>query len=96
MKYSTVGAFRQVLEERLRQQALKTGIAMFRLRKMVAFNRLLARLAAQDRTFWILKGGILLQWLVGWRARATSARSAGEGLKICSGGNSRESARENP
>ncbi|MCX6618123.1 MAG: nucleotidyl transferase AbiEii/AbiGii toxin family protein [Acidobacteria bacterium] len=71
MKYSTAGAFRQALEERLRQQALETGIAMFRLRKMVAFDRLLARLAAQDRTFWILKGGILLQWLVGWRARAT-------------------------
>lgn len=71
MKYSTAAAFRQALEERFRQQALETGVAMFRLRKMVAFDRLLARLAAQDRTFWILKGGILLQWLVGWRARAT-------------------------
>lgn len=33
MKYSTAGAFRQALEERLRQQALETGVPMFRLRK---------------------------------------------------------------
>lgn len=32
MKYSTAGAFRQALEERLRQQALETDIAMFRER----------------------------------------------------------------
>ena len=44
MKYQSGGAFRRALEDRLRAQSLKSGVALVRLRKMVAFDRFVARL----------------------------------------------------
>ena len=44
MRYKTAVAFRRALEERLRQQSLEGGQPLARLRKMVAFDRFLARL----------------------------------------------------
>ncbi len=46
MKYANSSAFRRALEDRLRAQSVKTGAPLVRLRKMVAFDRLLARLIA--------------------------------------------------
>ncbi len=50
--YSSATAFRQALEDRLKAEALHTGVPYDRLRKEAAFHRLLARLqrvAPQDR-----------------------------------------------
>jgi len=55
MKYSTAQAFRQALEDRLRSE--NSPHKLPRLRKMIAFERFMARL--DDR--WILKGGYALQ-----------------------------------
>ena len=42
-----------------------------RLRKMVAFERFLARLVAYQPGVWLLKGGLVLQWRLGNQARTT-------------------------
>ena len=55
MKYGSSRAFRQALEDRLRRDYPRNQIP--RLRKMIAFERFMARL--NDN--WILKGGYALQ-----------------------------------
>lgn len=55
MKYATAVSFRQALEDRIRTNTPRHQIP--RLRKMIAFERLMARLDEQ----WILKGGYALQ-----------------------------------
>lgn len=72
MKYATAAAFRTALEERLRQQSVSARhSSLIRLRKLVVFDRLLARLliVAPDR--WIVKGGVALDFRFGDRARTT-------------------------
>lgn len=59
------------MEERLRQQGLEGGQPLARLRKMVAFDRFLARLAKREPEAWIVKGGFALQLRLGDRARTT-------------------------
>ena len=71
MKYKTAASFRQALEVRLRQRALSSGVPLTRLRKMVAFDRFLARLTKQDAGLWIVKGGLALQLRLGNIARTT-------------------------
>ena len=71
MKYQSGGAFRRALEDRLRAQSLASGVALVRLRKMIAFDRFLARLIATQNDMWILKGGLALQLHLGTRARTT-------------------------
>ena len=55
MKYSSAPAFRQALEDRLRSENSPQRLP--RLRKMIAFERFMARLDNR----WILKGGYALQ-----------------------------------
>ena len=64
MKYASAQAFRQALEERIRQDY--QGKDVPRILKMIAFERLMARL---DQ-YWILKGGYAIQ-LRTERARTT-------------------------
>lgn len=71
MKYKTAAAFRRGLEERLRQHSLEAGQSLTRLRKMVAFDRFLVRLANDEPEAWIVKGGFALQLRLGTRARTT-------------------------
>ena len=71
MRYASSGAFRQALEDRLRAESLGTGAPLVRLRKMVAFERFLARLITDRPGDWLLKGGLALQWRLGARARTT-------------------------
>jgi hypothetical protein len=71
MKYQSSGAFRRALEERLRTQSLRSGAPLVRLRKMVAFDRFLARLLRAQPGDWIVKGGLALQLRLGSRARTT-------------------------
>ena len=71
MNYQTAAAFRRALEDWLRNQAVSTGAPLVRLRKMVAFDRVLARLQAADPSAWLLKGGFALQLRFGDRSRTT-------------------------
>ncbi len=75
--YGTARAFRQALEERLKQYSIARKIELARLRRVVAFERLLARLFPVDSidaledTPWLLKGGYALEMRLGSTARTT-------------------------
>jgi hypothetical protein len=63
-RYETAAAFRRALEDRLQDIAGKESVDLQRLRRQVAFDRLLARLfhAAQPRPLpWVLKGGYAME-----------------------------------
>ena len=68
MKYDSGGAFRRALEIRLRDRSIHCGVALDRLRKMVAFDRFLARLVQGQPGQWVLKGGLALQLRLGEKA----------------------------
>lgn len=71
MRYATPGAFRTALERRLRDAARQTDVPLVRLRKLVVFERLLARLLAVAPDRWLLKGAVALDLRLGARSRAT-------------------------
>lgn len=59
--YSTARAFRIALEARLQQIAVEEKTDIQRLRRQVAFDRLLARLYGTHARPWVLKGGYALE-----------------------------------
>jgi len=59
--YKTASAFRRALEDRLAASARAEGSDLQRLRRQVAFDRLLVRLFAAEPAPWILKGGYALE-----------------------------------
>lgn len=65
----TPAGFRTQLLQRLRNEALRTGIPAQRLQQRIAFERLLARLPHDGE--WVLKGGFALQFRYGLQARPT-------------------------
>ena len=69
--YETPFAFRMALEERLRNASLQQGTDLQRLRRRVAFERLLARLFADKEPPWLLKGGYALELRLAYQARST-------------------------
>ena len=71
MRYASAAAFRQALEARLAVLSRDGGVSLMRLRKAVAFDRLLARLFAVAPDRWVLKGGLALDYRLGRRARVT-------------------------
>lgn len=71
MRYETANAFRTALEQRLKNEAQATGVALLRLRKRVAFERFLTRLATSESSGWVLKGAFALELRLGLRARTT-------------------------
>lgn len=71
MHYRSAPAFRAALEARLQAQAQSTGRSLQRLRKMVAFDRLLARLLVVAPDRWVLKGALALDFRLGSRTRST-------------------------
>jgi hypothetical protein len=71
VRYETPEAFERALSDRLGRQAAEEGVDLDRLRKLVAFERFLARLFYQDQSRWVLKGGYALELWPGWQARAT-------------------------
>lgn len=71
MRYKTAEAFRTALEQRLKKEAEASGVALMRLRKRVAFERFLARLAASESSGWVLKGAFALELRLGLRTRTT-------------------------
>jgi hypothetical protein len=63
-QYATAGAFRTALEARLNERARRDGVDLHRLRRQVAFDRLLARMfdpSQSVRDSWVLKGGYALE-----------------------------------
>lgn len=71
MRYATASAFRTALEQRLLATARQGGVPLVRLRKIVAFERLLARLMAAAPDRWVLKGAVALHFRVGPQFRTT-------------------------
>jgi hypothetical protein len=61
MRYATAAAFRQALDDRLKTEAARTGLPLARLRKQVAFELFLRRLAAAAPNRWVLKGAVALE-----------------------------------
>ncbi len=59
--YQTGSALRTALEEQLAQTARKESIDLQRLRRQVAFDRFLARLAGVPGSPWVLKGGYAME-----------------------------------
>jgi Nucleotidyl transferase AbiEii toxin, Type IV TA system len=55
------GALRRALEDRLRQTASVQQIDLARLRRQIAFDRLLARLFHSPEALWALKGGYAME-----------------------------------
>ena len=70
-QYETPHAFRMALEEQLRNISQRQGVDLQRLRRRVAFERLLARLFADEDPPWFLKGGYALELRMAHRARST-------------------------
>jgi hypothetical protein len=71
VRYATAAAFRRALEDRLLARSSETGLSLSRLRKEVAFDRMLARLLDVAPGRWVLKGGLALDYRFGDRARTT-------------------------
>jgi predicted nucleotidyltransferase component of viral defense system len=71
MKYATPESFRAALDQRIRNEAAASGVTVMRLRKRVAFERFLARLAIVNPHRWVLKGAFALDLRLGLRTRTT-------------------------
>src|SRR3984957_8111061 len=72
-RYTTAAAFRRALEDRLQDIAGKESVDLQRLRRQVAFDRLLARLFQLGQPLalpWVLKGGYAMELRIK-AARAT-------------------------
>jgi hypothetical protein len=59
--YKIAAAFRTALEDRLAKAAIAENVDLQRLRRQVAFDRLLARLGSAPNSPWILKGGYAME-----------------------------------
>jgi hypothetical protein len=59
--YATATAFRRALEDRLATVTKAEGVDLQRIRRHVAFDRLLCRLFAAGHPPWVLKGGYALE-----------------------------------
>jgi hypothetical protein len=64
-------AFRQALEQRLKNEAASTGLGLARLRKRVAFELFLRRLLAVAPDRWVLKGALALDYRLAVTTRST-------------------------
>lgn len=71
MRYATAAAFRQALDQRLKNEAESTGVALMRLRKRVAFELFLRRLVRVAPDRWVLKGALALDLRLDSRGRFT-------------------------
>lgn len=69
-KFKSSADFRKSLETRLQSMASSSHIDLQRLRRTVAFDRLLARLFLPDQTAFVLKGGYAMELRIN-NARAT-------------------------
>ncbi len=73
-EYKSAGAFRQALEDRLKNRALNGGMPLDRLRRRVSFDRFLVRIfckSTQESHWILLKGGYALELRFQGIARST-------------------------
>ncbi len=70
-RFQSAEDFRRSLDQRILTAAHETGLAHDRLRKNVAFQRLVARFVATGDYRWAVKGGVGILWRVDREARAT-------------------------
>jgi hypothetical protein len=77
VRYATAAAFRTALEQRLLAAARQQDVPLVRLRKLVGFERLLARLMVVAPDRWILKGAVALHFRLGARFRTTKDMDLG-------------------
>jgi hypothetical protein len=61
IRYATPAAFRRALEDRLMKLAREERLDVQRLRRQVAFDRLLCRLFQAPNSSWLLKGGYAME-----------------------------------
>jgi hypothetical protein len=71
MRYTTASAFRVALEQRLATISQQTAVPLVRLRKLVVFDRLMARLMIVAPSGWVLKGAVALNFRMESRFRTT-------------------------
>ena len=71
MRYRSAAAFRQALGDQIRREARTANLPAQWLWKVIAFERMLARLVERAPGAWILKGGFALDLRLGNRARTT-------------------------
>lgn len=71
MSYPNAAGFRDALEQRLRNQAVDTGLGLTRLRKRVAFEAFLRRLLIAAPGRWVLKGALALDFRLDTPTRPT-------------------------
>jgi Nucleotidyl transferase AbiEii toxin, Type IV TA system len=71
VKYTSAAAFRQALDQRLKNEAATSGLSVGRLRKRVAFEMFLRRLLAVAPDRWVLKGALALDFRLAVTTRAT-------------------------
>lgn len=69
--YGSAHAFRAAIEDRLKGHAAADQVQLDKLRRMVVFERMLARLEADVPGRWIVKGGTALEIRMPGRARRT-------------------------
>ena len=69
-RYSTPAAFKQAVEQRLRDKAAGDGVELSRLRQLLVFDRFLARAFAVLGDRVVLKGGLVIELRLA-RARTT-------------------------
>lgn len=60
-KYVSAAAFRVALEDRIKKLATGERLDLQRVRRQVAFDRLLCRLFAEPNAPWLLKGGYAME-----------------------------------
>jgi hypothetical protein len=71
MKYTSAAAFRQALDQRLKNASTSSGLGVGRLRKRVAFELFLRRLLSVAPDRWVLKGALALDFRLAVTTRAT-------------------------
>ncbi|MDT0402802.1 nucleotidyl transferase AbiEii/AbiGii toxin family protein [Streptomyces edwardsiae] len=70
-RYRNAVDLRRALETRLKQDADRSGTDLARSRRLVAFDRMAARLAEDRAGGWVLKGGAAMEFRLTGRARTT-------------------------
>ncbi len=69
--YETAAGLRQAIDTRLNQRARTHHVEVNRLRRGLVFERIMRRLESTEPGEWVVKGGMVLEWRLGTRARAT-------------------------
>jgi hypothetical protein len=93
--YATAGAFRRALEDRLKDISKKEGVDLQRLRRQVAFDRLLSRLFHSGKSStlpWVLKGGYAMELRI---KTARTTKDIDLTMRIAAGAIARKGEKQN-